>query len=197
MPLHYPERLHADTFQEDLELMEYADGLGYSEAWVGEHFLLPFENMPSPELFIARALGVTKRDVVWDGCVSARIPQSGAHSPPHSSTRSHGEGQAVSRHRAGGSAMDAEMFDIDLEEGSPRERMAECVEIILKIWNGEPFDHEGRFYTTRLSPPQPERRLGFHMKPYQEPHPPIAVAGSSPYSSTLEMVGAERVDPDE
>ena len=54
---------------------------------------------------------------------------------------------------AGGSAMDAEMFDIDLEEGSPRERMAECVEIILKIWNGEPFEHEGRFYTTRLSPP--------------------------------------------
>ena len=46
-----------------------------------------------------------------------------------------------------------------------------------------------RFYTTRLSPPQPERRLGFHMKPYQDPHPPIAVAGSSPYSSTLEMVG--------
>ena len=31
MPLRYPERLHADTFQEDLELMEYADGLGYSE----------------------------------------------------------------------------------------------------------------------------------------------------------------------
>ena len=27
------------------------------------------------------------------------------------------------------------------------------------------------------------------MKPYQKPHPPIAVAGSSPYSSTLEEVG--------
>ena len=189
MPLHYPERLHADTFQEDIELMEYADGLGYSEAWIGEHFLLPFENMPSPELFIARALGVTKQMSFGTG-----VSLLGFHNPAHIAHRiaqlDHmARGRLYLGIGAGGSAMDAEMFDIDLDEGSPRERMAECVDVILKIWEGEPFEHEGRFYTTRLSPPQPERRLGFHMKPYQDPHPPIAVAGSSPYSSTLEMVG--------
>ena len=45
MPLHYPDRPHADTYQEDLELVEYADGLGYVgdvgrgtlPAAVGEH----------------------------------------------------------------------------------------------------------------------------------------------------------------
>ena len=78
MPLHYPERLHADTFQEDIELMEYADGLGYSEAWIGEHFLLPFENMPSPELFIARALGVTKQMSFGTG-----VSLLGFHNPAH------------------------------------------------------------------------------------------------------------------
>ena len=145
--------------------------------------------MPSPELFIARALGVTKRMSFGTG-----VSLLGFHNPAHIAHRiaqlDHmARGRLYLGIGAGGSAMDAEMFDIDLEEGSPRERMAECVEIILKIWNGEPFDHEGRFYTTRLSPPQPERRLGFHMRPYQDPHPPIAVAGSSPYSSTLEMVG--------
>ena len=41
MPLHRPERLHADTYDEDLDLMQYADSLGYAETWVGEHFALP------------------------------------------------------------------------------------------------------------------------------------------------------------
>ena len=61
MPLHYPNRAHADTYEEDLDLMARADALGFSEAWIGEHFTLPWENMPSPEIFIARALGVTQR----------------------------------------------------------------------------------------------------------------------------------------
>ena len=194
MPLHYPSRLHADTFQEDLELMEYADRLGYAEAWIGEHFLLPFENMPSPELFIARALGVTEKMAFGTG-----VSLLGFHNPAHIAHRiaqlDHmARGRIYLGIGAGGGAMDAEMFDIDLEEGSQRERMAECVEIILKIWEGEPFEYEGRFYKSRLSPPQPERRLGFHMKPYQKPHPPIAVAGSSPYSSTPGDGGTERLD---
>ena len=61
MPLHYPHRPLAETYEEDLELMAHADSLGYSEAWIGEHFNLPWENMPSPEIFIARALGVTSQ----------------------------------------------------------------------------------------------------------------------------------------
>ena len=189
MPLHYPERLHADTYQDDLELVEYADGLGYTEAWIGEHFLLPFENMPSPELFIARALGVTSQMVFGTG-----VSLLGFHNPAHVAHRiamlDHlARGRLYMGIGAGGGEIDAEMFDVDLEQGSPRERMAECVEVILKIWKGEPFEHSGRFYNSTLSPARPGSCLGFHMKPYQKPHPPIAVAGSSPYSSTLEMVG--------
>ena len=72
MPLHRPERLHADTYQEDLELMSFADDLGYTETWVGEHFALPWENMPSPELFIAGALRVTQQMKFGTGTLLSR-----------------------------------------------------------------------------------------------------------------------------
>ena len=67
MPLHPPGRLHADTYDEDLDLMSFADELGYAEAWIGEHFTTEWENMPAPDLFIARALGVTKNLVMGTG----------------------------------------------------------------------------------------------------------------------------------
>ena len=189
MPLHYPDRAHADTYQEDLELVEYADGLGYAETWVGEHFNLPWENMPSPELFIARALGATQRMRFGTG-----VSLLGFHHPAHVALRI-AQLDHMSRGRvylgigAGGGGADAEMFDVDTDAGSPRERMAESIEVILKIWKGEPFEHVGKFYKSTLAQPRPEHRIGFHMKPYQKPHPPIAVAGSSPRSETLEMVG--------
>ncbi len=189
MPLHYPDRALADTYQEDLELVEYADSLGYVETWVGEHFNLPWENMPSPELFIARALGVTRQMRFGTG-----VSLLGFHHPAHVALRiaqlDHmARGRVYLGIGAGGGKMDAEMFDVDIELGSPRERMAESIDIILKIWNGKPFEHSGKFYKSAIVNPQPQHRRGFHMKPYQQPHPPIAVAGSSPYSSTLEMVG--------
>ena len=189
MPLHYPDRPHADTYEEDLELVEYADGLGYSETWVGEHFLLPWENMPSPELFIARALGVTQQMTFGTGVSLAHF-----HNPAHLAHRiaqlDHmARGRIYMGVGAGGSTVDSELFDIDEDKGTHRERMSECIDLVLKIWKGEPFEHSGKFYTLKLAEAQPENRIGFHMKPYQKPHPQIAVAGSSPYSSTLEMVG--------
>lgn len=189
MPLHYPDRAHADTYQEDLELVEYADSLGYTETWVGEHFLLPWENMPSPELFIARALGATKHMSFGTGVSLAHF-----HHPAHLAHRisqlDHmARGRIYLGIGAGGSEVDSALFDIDNDKDAHRERMAECVDVVLKIWEGKPFEHKGKFFNATLEPDQPENRIGFHMKPYQKPHPPIAVAGSSPYSSTLEEVG--------
>ena len=155
----------------------------------GEHFLLPWENMPSPELFIARALGVTRQMAFGTGVSLAHF-----HNPAHLAHRiaqlDHmARGRIYLGIGAGGSTVDSELFDIDEDKGTHRERMAECIDLVLKIWKGEPFEHSGKFYTVKLGEAQPESRIGFHMRPYQEPHPQIAVAGSSPYSSTLEMVG--------
>ena len=44
----------------DLELMELLDGLGYAEAWIGEHHSGGWEIHGSPEIFIAAAAQRTK-----------------------------------------------------------------------------------------------------------------------------------------
>lgn len=190
MPLHNPGRPHYETYQEDLELMEYADKLGFAETWVGEHFTLPWENMPSPEIFIARSLGVTKQMKFGTG-----ISLLHYHDPVHVAHRiaqlDHlAKGRIYFGIGSAAGPTDIEMFHVDTEKGSTREMMEESIEIIIKIWEGKPFEHKGKFYHTILPEPMPEARLGFHMFPYQKPHPRIALAGSSPRSSTLNMVGA-------
>ena len=189
MPLHPPWRVHADTYDEDLELVALADRLGFHEAWIGEHFLLPWENMPSPELFIARALGVTERMVFGTGVSLLHI-----HHPAHVAHRiamlDHlARGRLYFGIGSGGSASDLEMFDIDIEAGTARERMMECVDAVLRLWDEGPFDHDGRFFGMNRPGDRSDGEVGFHMRPYQTPHPPIAVAGSSARSETLALAG--------
>ena len=192
MPLHPPGRLHADTYDEDLELMAFADELGYSEAWIGEHFTTEWENMPAPDLFIARALGVTRNLVMGTG-----VSLLAFHDPIMIAHR-----MAMLDHLArgrfffgigsGGVPTDSEMFGMDRESGQQRDRMREAANVILKMWTTEDpkgFAHEGEFYNVRVPESRPEMGLAYHMRPYQKPHPPIAVAGSSPSSPTLEVAG--------
>ena len=43
------------------QVIRTADRLGYTEAWIGEHFTAPWEPNPAPDLLIAQALMQTKR----------------------------------------------------------------------------------------------------------------------------------------
>ena len=56
MPSHPPERDFNAGNDWDLEMLRTADRLGYSEAWIGEHFTSPWEPNPAPDLLIAQAL---------------------------------------------------------------------------------------------------------------------------------------------
>lgn len=56
MPLHPPGSDISETMDADLEQLVKLDELGYKEAWIGEHFTSVWENIPAPDLFIAKAL---------------------------------------------------------------------------------------------------------------------------------------------
>ena len=60
MPSHPPERELYTAHQWDLDCLQMADELGFSEAWIGEHFTSPWEPIPAPDLMIAQALMRTK-----------------------------------------------------------------------------------------------------------------------------------------
>src|ERR1700726_1956073 len=60
MPVHPPGRLLAETLAEDEEKSLYADRLGFTELWLGEHFSATSEPIPSPLMFMAGLLPRTK-----------------------------------------------------------------------------------------------------------------------------------------
>ena len=81
MPLHPPGANMTETLKSDLDQIVKLDELGYAEAWIGEHFTAAWENIPSPELFIAQALGVTKNIRLGTGvtCMPNHDPFMIAH----------------------------------------------------------------------------------------------------------------------
>src|SRR2546428_6486855 len=91
MPLHPPGADPARTMDDDLAQLARLDRLGYEEAWIGEHFTAQWENIPCPDLFIARALGMTKKMKLATGVAFPphhHPPIPGPrHAPPHPNAR--------------------------------------------------------------------------------------------------------------
>jgi alkanesulfonate monooxygenase SsuD/methylene tetrahydromethanopterin reductase-like flavin-dependent oxidoreductase (luciferase family) len=80
------------------------------------------------------------------------------------------------------------MFNVDGMSGQNRDMTREGLDIILKMWTEEKFDHKGKFWHVTKG----DEMFGFlrpHIKPLQTPHPPIGVAGLSKNSDTLKMAG--------
>ena len=90
---------------------------------------------------------------------------------------------------SGGSASDLETFSIDTNAGSPRARMKESIELIVDLWEKGPVEYHSKFFDMGRPEERLNMELGYHMTPYQKPHPPIAVAGASVRSETLELAG--------
>ena len=49
MPVHHPDKGLARTIQEDMETIVRGDQLGFDEAWIGEHFTIPWGNVKGGE----------------------------------------------------------------------------------------------------------------------------------------------------
>src|SRR5437899_13066085 len=81
MPCHPPRPPHAQTVDEDLELLVLADQLGYDEAWIGEHYTSTWENIPAPDLLIAQAFALTRNIKLGTGvsCIPNHNPAQLAH----------------------------------------------------------------------------------------------------------------------
>ena len=189
MPSHPPERGLADGVQWDLQVIRWLDELGFDEAWFGEHHTAPWEPHPAPDLLIAQALQQTERIRLGPG--GFLLPY---HHPAELANRvamlDHISGGRLNFGvAASGLPSDWAMFHVDGASGVNRDMTREALDIILRLWSETaPFDHDGQFW--QVSKPEP--MYGFlkhHIRPLQQPHPPIGVAGLSQGSDTLKLAG--------
>jgi alkanesulfonate monooxygenase SsuD/methylene tetrahydromethanopterin reductase-like flavin-dependent oxidoreductase (luciferase family) len=193
MPCHPPRRPHAQTFDEDLEMLILADQLGYDEAWLGEHYSSTWENIPAPDLVIAQAFALTRNIRLGTGvsCIPNHNPAQLAHRIAQLDVM--GKGRFLWGVGVGAFPGDAILFEIP-QDGTHRRVTHENVDAVLRIWaHGEDGfawrSEEHPQFNFTIPNREDWRGLGFHMKPWTRPHPPIAVAGFSRSSTTLRWAG--------
>jgi limonene 1,2-monooxygenase len=167
-PFHPLDEDPTEAIQRDLALVEHLDRLGYEEAWIGEHHSAGFEIIASPELFIAAAAERTKRIKLGTGVVS--LPY---HHPLTVANRII-QLDHMTRGRvmfgAGPGLLPSDAFMLGIPVAKQRQRMAEALDVILRLFDGETVTAETEWFTLR--------NARAHLRPYTKPHPEVCVAST-------------------
>jgi limonene 1,2-monooxygenase len=155
------------AFQRDLELVQWLDDLAFDEAYIGEHHSGGWETISSPEVFIAALADRTKSIKLGTGVLS--LPY---HHPLMAANRlvllDHiTRGRLMIGVGPGGLNADAYMMGIDTTV--QRARMEEALDVLIRLFTEtEPISHESDWFKLQDAHLQ--------VRPYQRPHPPIAVS---------------------
>ena len=145
MPLHPPEKDRTQTFEEDTECVIWAEELGFTEAWIGQHHTALWEPIPANDLFIAHVLPQTKKIRMGTG-----VTIMTQHHPANVAVRlaflDHlSRGRINVGFGQGGVPTDWGLFDLP----DPRTQgmmNLEAMDIVMKLWTQDgPFEFKGDF----------------------------------------------------
>ena len=174
MPEHYPWDNWTLSYQRDLDMIVLAEKLGFDEYWIGEHHTGGYENVPAPELLVAKASALTWRINLATGVIN--LPY---HDPFLVAERmafldhlTHG--RLIYGFGSGGLPSDWALFNMEADVMRPR--MREAIEIIAQLTEArEPVTYSGEFW-------QGQDRL-LQVTPYKNRVPEFAIAGLTGVSS--------------
>ncbi|MFN8007332.1 MAG: LLM class flavin-dependent oxidoreductase [Terriglobia bacterium] len=190
MPIHNPAKPLAQCYDEDLELIVQCERLGFSEFWCGEHHSSLYENIVMPEIFLAKALGLTRSIRLGPApvCLQYHHPVDVASRLAFLDHLSHGRlGVCFG---VGAVPTDMELYGVDPKQSGAM--MMEAIDIILRLWASDPpYEVRGKFWNVDLKDHVTrELGIGFIHKPFQRPHPPIAIPCINRDSGSMKMAGA-------
>jgi alkanesulfonate monooxygenase SsuD/methylene tetrahydromethanopterin reductase-like flavin-dependent oxidoreductase (luciferase family) len=188
-PSHPPSRSVAEGIEQDLRIIEWCDQLGFHEVWVGEHLAAPWEPYPACDLILAQAIPRTDRIVLCAGAYVVPFYHPAALALRIAQLDHMAQGRFICGIAAGSIATDFALLGVDAAAGQQRDMMREAVEIILRMW-AEPdseWVYNGRHWT--VTNPAPFLAFRSHMRPFQQPRPPIGIAGLSPRSDSIRFAG--------
>ncbi len=165
-PFHPVDENPTLAIERDLELVQWLDTLGYEEAWIGEHHSAGYENIASPEVFIAAAAERTKHIRLGTGVSS--LPY---HHPFMLADRIN-QLDHMTRGRTmfgvGPGALVSDAFMMGIDPARQRDMMDESLGVILRLLRGETVTHKSDWFSLF------EARL--QMTPFTRPHIEVAVA---------------------
>ena len=190
-PVHDPVREFALVIEEDRQAAILADRLGYTECYIGEHMTATVEPIASPLTFMATLLPVTTQIKFASGvfCLPQKHPAMVASEAALFDNLA--RGRFIMGIGPGALSSDLEMFSTT--EKNRGEMVVESIEMIQRLWSEDPpYDIKGKYWDISL---QDVSRLEFGVgampKPYQRPHPPIAISLMSPSSPTAKLAGEQ------
>lgn len=195
MPHFAPERTPKQGQEFILDTIKRADELGYSEAWIGEHFACGWEPVPAPDLLLAQALMITKQIILAPGAhvLPYHHPVELAHRIAYFDHLA--QGRYMVGIGAGSVPMDADLLGVIRHEADGSQTMlnaemtTEALDIMIKLWTAEKgFDYDGKFWKFRRRD-YDDFEKGPFLKPFQKPFPPLCMTGISVNSRTLAMAG--------
>lgn len=168
-PFHWQNENPTVAYERDFELIEWLDYLDFDEAWIGEHHSAGWETIASPELFMAAAAERTKHIKLGTGVIS--LPY---HHPLMVANRMV-QLDHMTRGRTmlgvGPGALSTDAYMLGIDPVDQRRRMDESMGIIKRLLTEhDPITYESSWFTLR------EARL--HLRPYTQPHFPMAVAAA-------------------
>jgi alkanesulfonate monooxygenase SsuD/methylene tetrahydromethanopterin reductase-like flavin-dependent oxidoreductase (luciferase family) len=190
MPFHHPDRDFATILAEDREAIVLADRLGFTEAFVGEHFSSWTERIGSPLMFLASVADKAPRIRFGTGVLN--LPQThpvtvAAHAALFDQLTG---GRLIMGIGPGGLPSDMEVYGVREPELRPL-MLLEAIDMVLKLWAQDPpYELEGRFWNVSLKESiWPDYKVGWVPRPLQKPHPPIALSLVTPNSQSAVTAG--------
>ncbi|PYM54746.1 MAG: LLM class flavin-dependent oxidoreductase [Candidatus Rokuibacteriota bacterium] len=165
-PFHPIDENPALALERDFQLVEHLDGLGYDEAWIGEHHSAGYETIASPEVFIAAAGERTRRIRLGTGVSS--LPY---HHPFILADRVQQlDYQLKGRFMfgVGPGSLPSDAFMMGIDPLRQRDMMEEALDVIIPLLRGEAVTKITDWFSVK------EARL--QLMPYTRPHVEMAVA---------------------
>jgi alkanesulfonate monooxygenase SsuD/methylene tetrahydromethanopterin reductase-like flavin-dependent oxidoreductase (luciferase family) len=173
VPRPWTREAERTVYNNALEQVKLADSLGFEQVWAVEHhFLEEYSHCSAPELFLTACAMLTKQIRVGHGiivCVPEfnhpiKIAERTATLDLLSGGRLDvGTGRSATWNELGGFRADPDIT---------KKSWDEFVRCLPHMWTNERYSYEGEFWS------MPERTI--LPKPYQQPHPPMWVAVTSP-----------------
>src|SRR5438309_4732946 len=166
-----PGRSESEAFDEAMEQVDAAEGLGLDVMWLAELHFEPRRSVLSAPLSIASAIAARTRRMkigiavqVLPLCHPLRLAEEAATVDQLS------HGRLIFGVGRSGVAQTYEAYGVSYAES--RDRFREILDIVERAWTEASFSYEGTYHRFKDVAVVP--------KPYQKPVPPIRIAASTP-----------------